>query len=220
VPPPGTFAAEANGRVVIVTISREYGAAGLAVAYGTASALGYELLTDDLPATVAARLGTSLEEVAARVQSQPSLSERMISDLGAATPEIFSSGVHAGDDFDEEVRRDIETAIRERADADDVVILGRLASAFLSGRSNLLRVFLTAPREWRVERLIETFGFTREQAARELERTDIERRRLAKDRYKLVWGDPRSYDLVIDTSRFGIDGAVAVIFAAARAAGA
>ena len=219
-PPPGTFAAEANGRVVIVTISREYGAAGLAVAYGTASALGYELLTDDLPATVAARLGTSLEEVAARVQSQPSLSERMISDLGAATPEIFSSGVHAGDDFDEEVRRDIETAIRERADADDVVILGRLASAFLSGRSNLLRVFLTAPREWRVERLIETFGFTREQAARELERTDIERRRLAKDRYKLVWGDPRSYDLVIDTSRFGIDGAVAVIFAAARAAGA
>jgi cytidylate kinase len=205
---------------VIVTISREYGAAGLAVAYGAATALGYELLTDDLPATVAARLGTSVEEVAARVQSQPSLSERMISDLGAATPELVSSGVQAGDDFDEEVRREIESAIRERADADDVVILGRLASAFLSGRSNLLRVFMTAPREWRVERLIETFGFTREQATRELERTDIERRRLAKDRYKLVWGDPRSYDLVIDTSRFGIDGAVAIIVAAARAAGA
>jgi cytidylate kinase len=207
--------------IVIVTISREYGAAGLAVAYGTAAALGYELLTDDLPATVAARLGASLEEVEARVQSQPSLSERMISNLGAATPELISTdSPRAGADFDEDVRREIEAAICERADAGDVVILGRLASAFLTGRPNLLRVFLTGPRVWRVERLMETFHFTRDQAARELERTDLERRRLAKDRYKIAWGDPRFYDLILDTSRYGIEGTVAVIVAAARAAGA
>lgn len=206
---------------VIVTISREYGAGGLAVAYETAAALGYELLTDDLPATVAARLGASLEEVEARVQSQPSLSERMISDLGAATPELISAdSPRPGADFDEDIRREIEAAIRERADAGDVVILGRIASAFLSGRPNLLRVFLTAPRAWRIERLMETFHFTRDRATRELERTDLERRRLAKDRYKLTWGDPRSYDLVLDTSRFGLDGAVVIVVAAARAAGA
>ena len=70
---------------VIVTVSREYGAGGLAVADGVARALGYELMTDDLPAVVAARLGTSTEEIAARVDSDPSISERMLSDLGAAT---------------------------------------------------------------------------------------------------------------------------------------
>jgi cytidylate kinase len=206
---------------VIVTISREYGAGGLAVAYGTAAALGYELLTDDLPATVAARLGASLEEVEARVQSQPSLSERMFSDLGAATPELISADApRPGADFDEDVRREIEAAIRERADAGDVVILGRLASAFLGDRPNLLRAFLTGPKEWRIERLMETFHFTREQATRELERTDLERRRQTKDRYKIVWGDPRFYDLIVDTSRFGIEGTIAIVVAAARAAGA
>ncbi len=202
---------------MVVTISREYGAAGLAVAYGTAGELGYELMTDDLPENVAARLGASLEEVAARVYSEPSLSERMLSDLGAATPEVASpSAPRAGEDFDEDVRREVEAAIRERAAQGDVVILGRLGNAILAGRPDLLRVFLTAPREWRIERLIETFGFDREQATREVERHDVERRKLAKDRYKIAWGDPRYYDLVLDVSRFGIDGTVAIIIAAAR----
>jgi cytidylate kinase len=205
---------------VIVTISREYGAAGLAVAYDAAGALGYELLTDDLPATVAARLGTSLEEVAARVQSDPPLSERMLSDLGAATPEIMSGAAMGGIDFDEDVRRQVEAALRERAAQGNVVILGRIANAILAGQPNLLRVFLTAPREWRIARLMETFGFSPDQAAQELDRTDVARRRSAKDRHKIVWGDPRFYDLIADTSRFGIDGTVAIIVAAARAAGA
>jgi len=206
---------------VIVTISREYGAGGLAVADGVARALGYELVTDDLPAVVAARLGTSTEEIAARVDSDSSLSERMLSDLGAATPEVVSSGsLRTGADFDEDVRRQIEETIRERARAGDVVIMGRLGNALLAGFPNLLRVFLTAPRPQRIAHLIETFAFTPEQAAREIERVDVARRKVAKERYGFTWSDPRYYDLVLDASHFGVDGSVAVIVAAARAAGA
>ena len=206
---------------VIVTVSREYGAGGLAVADGVARALGYELMTDDLPAIVAARLGPSTEEIAARVDSDPSISERMLSDLGAATPEdVSSSAPRAGADFDEDVRREIEAAIRARARVGDVVILGRLGNAVLVGFPNLLRVFLTASRPWRIAHLIETFHFTVEQAAREVERMDAARRKAAKERYQFAWSDPRHYDLVVDTSRFGVDGSVELIVAAARAAGA
>ncbi len=206
---------------MIVTISREYGAGGLVVADGVARELGYELMTDDLPAVVAARLGTSTEEIAARVDSDSSISERMLSDLGAATPEVVSVGSsRTGADFDEDVRRQIEETIRERARAGDVVILGRLGNALLAGFPKLLRVFLTAARPWRIARLTETFGFTPEEAAREVERKDAARRKISKERYAFTWGDPRNYDLVVDTSRFGIDGTVDLVTAAARAAGA
>jgi len=206
---------------VIVTLSREYGAGGLAVADGVARELGYELMTDDLPAVLAARLGTSTEEIAARVDSNAPISERMLSDLGAATPEAVSSGSpRSGAEFDEDVRREIETAIRERASAGDVVIMGRFGSALLAGFPGLLRVFLTARRSSRIAHLIETFHFSESEAVREMERMDVTRRRIAKERYNFGWGDPRSYDLIVDSSRFGVDGSVAIIIAAARAAGA
>ena len=202
---------------MIVTISREYGAAGLGVADGVAHALGYELLTDDLPRTVAARLGTSAEEVATRAITQASLSERILGGLGAGTAEVVSRDApRLPDEFDESVRREIEAVIRERAARGDVVILGRNAGAVLGARPDLVRVFLTAPRAWRIERIIEAFGLPCARAAAEVDRVDAVRRSFTRERYKIVWGDPHHYDLVLNTSRFGVDGAVEIVASAVR----
>jgi cytidylate kinase len=203
---------------VIVTISREYGAAGLAVADGVANALEYELFTDDLPKRVAARLGTSAEEVAERASSESSLPERMLAGLGRAMPEAVSLQAAQQGDFDESVRREIERAIRERADLGDVVILGRNAGAVLGRRPGLVRVFLTAPLEWRVARIIDAFGNSRERALADVERFDAARRKVAKDRYKIHWSDARSYDLTIDVSKAAIAGTVSLVVAAVRLA--
>jgi cytidylate kinase len=205
---------------VIVTISREYGAAGLAVADGVANALGYELLTDDLPKRVAERLGTSAEEVAKRASAERSWAERMLVDLGEGTPELVSAQGPPVDDFDESVRREIERAIRDRAGAGNVVILGRNSGAVLGSRADLLRVLLTAPLEWRLARIIASFGNSRAQALADIERIDAARRKIAKERYKVQWSDARSYDLTLDVSRVGIGGAVTVVVGAVRAAAA
>ncbi len=204
---------------MIVTISRAYGAAGLAVAGGAAIALGYELLTDDLPKAVAARLGTSPAVVAERASLGKSLSERIISSLGAGTPEAISpAATPLPGDFDEAMRREIERTIRERADAGDCVILGRNAGAVLAGRSDLVRVFLHGGKAWRVARLVAAFGQTPEDAASDIDRVDAARRSFAKERYKTAWGDARAYDLIVDASRFGVTGTIATIVAAVRAA--
>jgi len=203
---------------VIVTISREYGAAGLAVADGAAAALDYGLLTDDLPRTVAARLGTSADVVAARASQRQSLSERILGGLGAGTTESISpAATPLPGDFDESMRREIERTIRERAAGGDLVILGRNAGSVLAGRSDLVRVFLTGARPWRIARLVEAFGQTPAQAEDDLERVDAARRAFAKERYKTLWGDPRFYDLVVDVSRFGVTGASEIVVAAVRA---
>ncbi len=204
---------------MIVTISREYGAAGLAVAAAAAQVLGYELLTDDLPKTVAARLGTSPEEVASRANAEATFGERMLASLDLGTPETVGDVRRAGGDFDESVRREIERTIRERATRGGVVILGRYAGAVLGARPDVLRVFLVAARDWRIARLVDAFGWTPENARSAVERIDAARKKLAKDRYDLRWGDPHAYDLVIDVSRLTVDGASALIATAARALG-
>ncbi len=201
---------------VIVTISRDYGAGGLAVSDGVAQALGYELLADGLSKTVAARMGLPVEVVASHASAGKSLPERMLGDLGAANPEGIYAAPRLPDEFDEAVRREIERTLRERAAEGDVVILGRIASAVLAGMPGLLRVFLTGARQWRIERIMESVGRTASQAAADIDQLDAARRKFAKERYKVAWGDARSYDLVIDVSYFGIPGAVNLIVTAAR----
>ena len=204
---------------MIVTISREYGAAGLAVADGVAEALGYELLTDDLPRSVASRLGASPDDLV-RATGAASFSERFLGGLEAGTPEAYSPAAGPPPDaFDETVRREIERSIRDRAAGGDVVILGRSAANVLGRRPDLLRVFLTADRAWRVARLIEAFGGTATDAEADIERVDATRRKFTRERYKTAWGDARFYDLILDASRFGIDVTVVLIVAAVRALG-
>jgi cytidylate kinase len=202
---------------VIVTISREYGAAGLAVADGTAHELGYALLADDLPKAVAARLGTSPDAVAAIASAERSLPERLIAGLETGTAEVVSSAVPVlPTDYDESVRREIERTIRERAVEGNVVILGRNAGAVLGRRPDAVRVFLSADREWRATRIVASFGGSRTAAFADMDRIDAARRRISKDRYGIRLGDAHDYDLLIDVSHFGIAGTVGIVVAAVR----
>jgi len=203
---------------VVVTISREYGAGGIAVADGVAIALGYELFDDEsLSRAVAARLGTSPAAISDRATKAP-LGERILEQLGTGMLDTPSPATpRLPGDFDEDVRREIERTIRDRAGAGRAVILGRNAGIVLGAQPGVLRVFLIAERGWRVERLSEYFGQSRERALADLARVDGARKKFAKDRYELSWGDPHLYDLVLDVSRLGISGAVALVVAAVRA---
>jgi cytidylate kinase len=204
---------------VIVTISRAYGAAGLAVADGVADALGYALLADDLPKAVGERVGISAEAVSAIASADRSLPERLLAGLETGTAEVVSGAAPVlPTDFEESVRVEIERTIRDRATGGDVVILGRNAGAVLGARPDALRVYLTAGRAWRTARLVASFGQTPAQAAADMDRIDAARRRIAKERYDIRLGDARYYDLLLDVSRFGIEGTVALVVAAVRAA--
>ncbi len=213
----GTVTGLTKATPVIVTISREYGSGGLAVAQGLAEALGYGLVADDLPEAVAARMGTSAD-AALVATTQPSLSERILGSLGAGTAELQAAETPRPGDFDASLRTEIERMIRERAASGNVVILGRSAGHFLAGTPGLLRVFLTGSREWRIARVMEAFEKTRDVAIAEIERVDSARRKTTKERYKAVFGDARYYDLTIDASFFDIEGTIALLIAAVRAA--
>ena len=198
---------------MIITISREYGAAGRAVTHGLAERLGFRLLDEDLPVVVAARMGTSPEVVEGLEYRPAGFGQRLLRSFSAAMPEAFAPNSDV-DDLHEETQREVERLIREAADAGDVIVVGRLGNVVLADRPNVLRVFLVAPLPWRVEHIMESLGCTDAVARAEIARVDGGRRAYAREQYDFAWGDPHFYDLMIDVARFGVDGAIALIEAA------
>jgi cytidylate kinase len=200
---------------VIVTISREYGAAGRAVTHALAEHLGYRILDEELAVEVAARLGTSPDVVEGTEVRATGFGQRLLRSLSAAIPEELQPHGEI-DDLTRSVQREIERLMHAAADGDDVIVVGRLGNVVLRERPNLLRVFLTAPLPWRIAHIAESLGCTADAARAEIVRVDGGRRNSARERYDAAWGDPHEYDLVVDVARFGIAGAVAVIAAANR----
>jgi cytidylate kinase len=71
---------------MIITISREFGAAGGEVAKRLAHALGWTLVDNELIDEVAKRVGLPPEEVAEREERAPSFIERLTRTLASAMP--------------------------------------------------------------------------------------------------------------------------------------
>jgi cytidylate kinase len=202
---------------MIVTISRVYGAGALAVARALAERLGYRLVDEQLPVVAATLLGTSADVVQTVSERPRGFGERVLEQLGGGVPEAAQPP--ASDPFPAETRRAIEAAVREQAAEGDVVIVGRMSGTVLRGHPDLLRVFLHAPLAWRIAHVAESLGVSESAARAEVARIDDARRTYAREGYNVTWGDPRNYDLVVDSSRFGVDGSADVIVAAVRAAG-
>jgi cytidylate kinase len=205
-------------RRVIITISREYGAAGRAVIHGLAELLGYRLLDEDLPVVVAARLGTSPDAVEGIEYQKTGFGQRLLRSLSVAMPESFQPAPEV-EDLTAITQREIEHLINEAADAGNAIVVGRLGNVILCDRADVLRVFLTAPLQWRIEHIAQSLGITEPAARTEIARVDGGRRNYARERYDFAWGDPHYYDLVLDVARFGVDGAIALIDAARRTIG-
>ena len=198
---------------MIITISREYGAAGRAVTNGLAERLGYRLLDEDLPVVVAARMGTSPEIVEGIEYRPAGFGQRLLRSFGAGQPESFQP-ITEVEDLHAETQREVERLINEAADAGNVIVVGRLGNVVLRGRPDVLRVFLTAPLAWRVAHIQESLSCTEAVAKSEIARVDGGRRNYAREQYDFAWGDPHYYDIVLDVAHFGVDGAIEIIDAA------
>lgn len=200
---------------MIVTISNEYGCGALAIAQRVAGALGYEYVDRQLPVVVAKRLSVSPEEVEASEDTGRTLGERWMTSLELATPELAQASM--AEDFDEELLRAVQAAVREYASHGNVVLVGRGAAVILGERSDVLRVFMYAPRAWRIAHIQQSMGVDQKTAEAEVERVDRARAAYLRDWYGATFGDPHAHDLCFDTSRLSEQHAAELIVSAVRA---
>lgn len=199
---------------MLITISNRYGCGAVAVARLVADRLHYEYVDQQLPVVVAKRLKTSAQAVESAEDVGKSVSERMLRALEYGTPEL--GGRQDAPTFDEECLREVQEAVREYAAHGDAVIVGRGANAILGRRPDILRVFMYAPREWRVRHIMEGHRIDERAAAAEVDRIDRARAQYMEVYYDVKWVDHNNYDLALDTSTFGMEGTADIIVRAVQ----
>ncbi len=106
--------------------------------------------------------------------------------------------------------------IRELAEKESFVIVGRGANDFLLDCPNALRLFIYAPDSFRIPRVREDFRIEFDSDAKaKMDQVDRERRQYFEYYTGKTWGALDHHDLMIDSSLLGIDGTVDLIIAAA-----
>jgi len=90
--------------------------------------------------------------------------------------------------------------IQKIAENGSCVIVGRAADYVLRDRKDVVRIFVHAPLEYRIGRVMEVYGDTRTEAERNILHSDKARASFYKYISGLKWGEKEQYDLVIDSS--------------------
>jgi CMP/dCMP kinase len=199
---------------MILTFSNQYGTGAVGIARRVAQELGYKFVDRQLPVVVAKRLQLAPEIVEAQGNAMPTLGERLLNSLERATPELAVPPT--GEPFDEVLLRGVQRVVREYAARGNVVFVGRGAGALLGARADVLRIFLHAPRDWRIAHLSQASALDTKSAASEVDRIDRARVAYIQDWYGLAYGDPCNYDLCIDVSRFDAAQITAILVTAVK----
>lgn len=202
----------------IITVSRLFGSGGSEVAALAAKELGWSLLDNAVVDQVAARLGITPAQVAAREERVPSLVER-ISDaltLGSQewiTPMTAARRAPSDEQLIEVTRHVLDEAIL----AGPLVIVGRGAQAILAERSDAIHVFCYAPRAALISRIMERERVGGDEAARLVDEVNAHREAWVRRHFDRAWNGHENYSLSLNTARLGIPGSSDLIVFAARA---
>ena len=194
---------------IIITIGRQFGSGGKAIADELGRKLGIPVYDNELITKAAQESGFSAELF---VQSDE---KKRFFSLSA----IFSGSLINGSDnymSDKDLFAIQCEAIKKIAEQGSAVIVGRCSDYVLRDCGCTLDVFLTSPTDVRTSRIMERFGISEEKALEMIERKDKGR----ADYYNYYtfgnWGMASTYDICLDSSILGIEGTADFIIDYAR----
>lgn len=169
---------------VIITIAREHGSSGKRIGKLVAKELGIPFYYKEMIALAAHESGLDREFISNINKNAPSVLREL----------YLSSHV---------VRYSIEAqdkVIRKIAENGSCVIVGRAADYVLRNDKDVVRIFVRAPKEYRVKRVMEVYGDTEREAKRNIRRSDKARASYYRHISGNRWGDAKNYELVVDSS--------------------
>ena len=103
-------------------------------------------------------------------------------------------------------------AIRNLAEQENCIIVGRCAEYVLRNHPGMTSIFITADHNDRIARIMKSEGLEHSKAAEHIEKEDKKRRNYHDYYATTHWGEARSYDLCINSSRMGIEGTVEFLY--------
>jgi cytidylate kinase len=184
-----------------VSIEREYGCGGSAIAAKVAELLGWKLWDDELTQEIA-RLTHSTPQAVGRREwkSDPAVYRVFKSFLRGA----FEGGLPPTDRLALLDARRIaavsQQVVNHALSGGPCVIVGRGSQYFQRDRKDVFRAFLYASRDFKIHRVITT-GISEDQAIEDVDTIDRDRAAFVKQYLKLNWPDRHVFDAMLNTER-------------------
>ena len=182
----------------IITVGRQFGSGGREIAKKIAQHFNIKCYDDELVDLAAEHSGLHKDFVA-------SCDEKAVSSFAFSVSNNFyvsSNGAHQVQikayfsQFD---------AIKSVAKQGPCVIVGRVADYVLKNEDNKISVFISADRQDRVSRVMEYENIPEKQAEKLVDKNDKNRAKYYNFFSNKKWGEAKTYDLCVNSSKLGID---------------
>jgi len=185
--------------IKIVTIEREYGCGGGEIAQQLAQHLGWKLWDQLLTEEIARLANCPKADVECREERNDPLYYRLFKSFLRGSYE-GSINAHKLNLVDSEcIIKFTERVVLDAAKTGNCVMVGRGSQHFLRDREDTLRVFLYAPREDKVRRLLAR-GKSENEAEELVDTVDRERSDFISKYFGVEWPSRAVYHAMINTS--------------------
>lgn len=186
----------------VIAISREFGSGGRTIGKKLAAKLGIFCYDAELLEKVAEESGFAKEYIAEH-------GEYAVGTNWLA--QAFAARDYSGLSVPDRLWVFQQKIIRELAEKESCVIVGRCADYILKNDPNCLRVFIHSDMESRSKRIVEQYGERNESPEKRLR--DKDKRRAAYYQFYTgtKWGEAQNYHISLNSGALGIDKCVQIL---------
>jgi len=193
----------------IITIGREYGSGGKEIGLNLANKLGIKCYDKELLTVASKESGINEDLFYANDEKQQGsfiyslmMGTYALGEGGKIYPDLPLSHKIYLAQFD---------AIKKVASEGPCVIVGRCADYVLREKENVINIFITADKEFKVKRLSQRLSVGEAKAEDVMNKTDKKRANYYNFNTESRWGKASNYDLCINSSKVGLDKTVTLI---------
>lgn len=194
---------------MIITIGRQYGSTGYEVGKKLANDLGVKLYDKEMLKRAAKESGLC-EELFETHDEKPTNSF-----LYSLVMDTYSLGYGAGAYADMPLNHKVFLAqfdaIKKIADEGPCVLVGRCADYALEDYEDVINVFIYADLDARIRRVARELDITDAKAKDMIIKNDKKRASYYNYYTNKEWGNPKGYDLCLNSAKLGIEGTVEAI---------
>ena len=189
----------------IITIGRQFGSGGHEIGATIAQDLGINLYDKEMLKRAAKESGLC-EELFETHDEKPTYSF-----LYSLVMDNYSMGAHNSMPINHQLFLEQYNTIKKLAEEDSCVLIGRCADYALADNPDAIHIFIYADLDERARRIARIYDMTIAEAKDIIKKNDKKRASYYNYYTNKIWGDAKSYDLCIDSSKLGIGGTAKAI---------
>ena len=186
----------------VITIARQYGSGGKTIGEMLSKELGVEYYNKDLILKASEESGINVSLFANADEKSKGLFNKLKKkNYGGEVLNPSDSNFTSEENlFNYQAK-----IIRELAEKESCIIIGRAADYILRDRDDVLSVFVHAPHDFLMEQAAKKHSMSEKELEKYIAKIDKERAEYYKLHTGREWTDARNYDLCLNSSKLGFE---------------